>query len=317
MDLFDLYNSIEIPTENDDYQFSAISIPGYENHKIAKDKFNKPVLLLFVSNKKIKLHFPNIRLKNIFVQFNVSCSIKDNHQVTNKIFTLISFTGEEDSLKKYFLRLCAYLINNLKNNPSLEDIKNEVNKFIDLFSLVNKPQLKSVQGLWAELLLITESHNPSDLIRAWHNYPEEKFDFNIGEKRIEVKSTSSSQRIHSFSIDQLNPPKDTEVFVASIFVKQASLGYSIETLCHIIEDKISNNIDLLDKVHHQIALTLGKAIEDFDKIKFDYHLAKDSLLFYNSIDIPKIKTENIPLFISNVKFNSDLSSVLPILYFDF
>ena len=78
----------------------------------------------------------------------------------------------------------------------------------------------TVNGLWSELFLIENSTNPKELINYWHNLPEEKFDFNAGKERIEVKSSSSFERKHIFSAEQLNPPSDTQVLIASVFLKQ-------------------------------------------------------------------------------------------------
>ena len=82
--------------------------------------------------------------------------------------------------------------------------------------------------------MISESKDPTHLVRCWHSIPEEKFDFNNGEERIEVKSSSNALRIHNFSLDQLHSPTDTRTVIASVFVRQASMGKGITTLSNEI-----------------------------------------------------------------------------------
>ncbi|MCX8489727.1 MAG: PD-(D/E)XK motif protein [Cyclobacteriaceae bacterium] len=164
----------------------------------------------------------------------------------------------------------------------------------------------------AELLLIAESKEPLNLIRYWHCIPEEKFDFNNGDERLEVKSSSNGIRVHNFSVDQLHSPSGTLTLIASIFVRQSSAGRSIDELATHISSHLANDIQLIDKLQMQIALTLGRAIHNSPDLRFDYEFAKDSLRFYRVEDIPKINLEAIPPFVSDVRFKSDISAVEPI-----
>lgn len=61
-----------------------------------------------------------------------------------------------------------------------------------------------------------------------------------------------------------------------------------------------------EKLHLLVYSTLGVNIDKVNQIKFDYELAKESLQFYKSVDIPKIENKVIPKEVSNVKFVSNL-----------
>lgn len=45
------------------------------------------------------------------------------------------------------------------------------------------------------------------------------------------------------------------------------------------------------------------------RMKFDFQLAKDSLLFYKAEDIPKISFDNVPSLVTDVRFKSDLTDI--------
>lgn len=316
MNLTEIFNNIVKPGDLDPFQFSALPIVEYPNHRIAKDKLDNPVLLLNISEPDVSLFSANLKLQNVSVLFDINCTVLQHNETIEKHFTVLSFTGKDNSLKYYFFKLCTVLVETIGNNPSDYDVKKEITKFVDLFCLAIEPPLNSVQGLWAELLIISESKNPHKLLSCWHSSPVEKFDFNNGDERIEVKSTKQSTRVHSFSIEQLYSPTDTKTIVASVFVKQSSSGKSIADLAREIKERISDDIELIEKLEFQIAVTLGKTIVDSVKLSFDYQYAKDSVLFYQAEDIPKINQFDIPVLVSDVRFTSDLSTTSPVIVRD-
>ncbi len=167
----------------------------------------------------------------------------------------------------------------------------------------------TVNGLWAELFLIENSTNPKELINYWHNIPEEKFDFNAGIERIEVKSSSNFERKHIFSSEQLNPPSDTQVLIASIFLKQHNSGNSIQFLIDRISEKIDYDFGTVEKLNTIVFRTLGSSLEYSIGVKFDYDIAQQSLRFYRHQDIDKIEKVHIPNNVSEVKYKSDLTSI--------
>lgn len=178
--------------------------------------------------------------------------------------------------------------------------------------MATEPQTKTIQGLWSELFLIAESVDPVVVLRSWHSLPEEKYDFNSGEERVEVKSCSGSRRVHTFSLDQLNGPIGTQTVIASVFVKHVSGGKNISMLVESIMNRIPNQSGLIEKLKHQVALALGKSINEGILYHFDFYLAKQSLRFYKIEDIPRIKIDDIPLEVHDVHFKTDLTNVEPV-----
>jgi hypothetical protein len=301
----EVFESILAPDKSDGFQFSASSISDNTDHRIAKDKLNNPSLLLAINATEVVI--PSVKLKNISIAFNIRCKVKQNGVLHEKLFTVINFTGSDKALKNHFLRLCAIFIDSFKMNSTAEDIRRHINSFIELFRLASIPPLKTVQGLWSELFLISQASMPHKLIQSWHFLPEEKFDFNNGQERIEVKSSVSPSRIHSFAIEQLNPPEDTIAIVASVITSQTSNGLSIDNLRYNIEKKLDGHMDLIGKLRHQIAKCLGNCYDEAIKVRFDVHLAKSSIRFYETKNIPKISSDSLSPLVTDVHFKSDLS----------
>lgn len=61
--------------------------------------------------------------------------------------------------------------------PSKREIAIEVENLISIFSAMTCPPRKKIQGLWTELLVIEQSYKPEVLIKAWHESPTAKYDF--------------------------------------------------------------------------------------------------------------------------------------------
>lgn len=308
MNLIDLYDSLSLP-ENDVKVFNAIPIPEYPNFRVAIDFEGNAVLLLSVSKRIKDLSLKNFRLKYLQLEQNLECRIYENDSFKLQTFTVITFRCSDRNLQEYFLRISESLVKTVGQNPTQQQVIDSLKKFVEVFKTLTDSPTNTVNGLWAELFLIENSSSPQELINYWHNLPEEKFDFNAGTERIEVKSSSNFERKHIFSAEQLNPPSDTQVLIASVFLKQHNSGNSIQYLIDRISEKIDYNFETVEKLHTIVFRTLGSSLEHSIGVKFDYDIAQQSLRFYRHQDIDKIEEVHIPNNVSEVKYKSDLTSI--------
>lgn len=81
-----------------------------------------------------------------------------------------------------------------------------------------------------------------------------------------------------------------------------------------ISDQLAAQIELIEELQKQIAITLRKSISDSVKIKFDFQLAKDSLRFYKAEDVPKICFVDVPPLVTDVRYKSDLTDIGTIVF---
>jgi len=312
MNLVELYDTLVIPDEDNQKAFNAIPIPDFPNFRVAIDIEGNPVLLLSVANRLRNISLKNFRLKYLQLLQNIECKISENGKESFQTFTVVTFTSADRHMREYFLRVAESFVKALNIKPTQEQVVETINKFIEVFRSLNDTPTNTVHGLWTELFLIESSTNPKALLNYWHNIPEEKFDFNSGAEKIEVKSNSNFERIHTFASEQLNPPTDAQVLIASLFIRQHSSGQSIQHLVDSITSKIQHDIELTDKLHNVIFKTLANSLEQSIRIKFDYSIAIDSLQFYRHQEIHKIERENIPNKVFEVRYKSDLSLTNPI-----
>lgn len=288
---------------------SVESVPFSIQHKIGISNEGFPLFFVKCNNEAKSI---DINLELISVLFSQECNIKAKENNSNDIYTIVLLKTLNNDLQQYFTDVFSIILQQLKPIPSERDLYREVRKVIDLFSSIAKPPVKSIQGLWAELLVIEKAINPEYLINSWHISPSDKFDFNDGKDKLEVKSTSKSKRIHRFSIEQLNNNPGSDLLIASTFVIETGSGKSILNLRDDIVSMISNiNVQL--RLNEIIYKTMGNEYEKLGEIFFDYQLASDSLSFFEVTDIPRIHIDTIPFQVTNVTFDSDLSSIPTIL----
>ncbi|NLR82905.1 PD-(D/E)XK motif protein [Chitinophaga eiseniae] len=310
MNLIELYDTLSIPESNK--VFNAITIPNYPQFRLAVDIEGNAVLLLSVTKRTKDISLKNFRFKHLQLEQNIECKISENKISRLETFTVITFKSADRNLQEYFLRIAETLVKTIGANPTQQQVVDSLKKFVEVFKALTDIPTNTVYGLWAELFLIDNAKNPHALLNFWHNTPEEKFDFNAGIERIEVKSSSTFERKHTFSSEQLNPPSDTQVLIASIFVKQHNSGINIQQLIDSISEKVGNDHNQIDKLHGLVCKTLANTLEHSIGIKFDYEIAKQSLRFYKHQDIEKIEQIHIPDNVFDVHYKSDLSQIVPV-----
>ncbi|MDE7227255.1 MAG: PD-(D/E)XK motif protein [Treponemataceae bacterium] len=264
---------------------------------------------MFLIDCKFENVVADLKLKFISILFNKNCKlIGDDNEESLKVCSIIMLNSESYDFQNYFLEVIYLLLQNIPKNPSLKQISKEIDKIIALFSHASKPTEKTVQGLWAEMFLISQSQNPEYMIKAWHCSPESKFDFNDGTDKIEVKSTGKKERIHTFSLEQLNQNEHSGLIVASIFTTQTGIGKNISDLRSMIFSRISD-IQIQTVFDSIVFKALGSDLENAFDFCYDYQAAADTLRFFDSRAIPKIKDTDVPPEVSDVKFSCCLANV--------
>jgi hypothetical protein len=287
--------------------FSAVKIGLLSNHRVAINDKNFPSILLACSESLQNLNA--ISLQYLKVNPNLSCTISEDGYKEELVFTVISFQSNDILLQEYFLKISEVLIASLPPNPSDKDILNVIYKYLEVLRSLSEVPRKSIQGLWAEVFTILESQNIVKMLQYWHYNPNDKFDFDASTFKLEVKSSSNNQRVHTFSMEQLTPAIPIPVFIISILTRTSSTGVSLQALRDRIVDHLEGQITLIQKLDLLIAYTLGSSLQDVLDISFDYDLALESMLCYNSEDIPKISQSDIPPQISDIRFKVNLTDI--------
>jgi len=285
--------------------FIAQPIPEYGTHYIGWDHRNAPTVLIHTSDRFFKAP---LQLAAIEVQYATNCSVRlSTGDQNEKVLTVVTCTSPDRVTQDYFLYLVETVLRIVGRSPSLATVTDAIIRLAHIFQRLQKPPTRSVNGLFGELFLIRQSLNPVRSLMAWRTQDTSRFDFNAGNIRIDVKTASGRQRIHTFSYDQCNPPFGTIAVAASLFVEQTAGGSSLQEIIREIEALVAPNAKLVLKLHDTVAETLGRELSDALSIIFDYRLSESSLQFYDLRSIPAVRDQPPP-GVFDIHFRSDLSS---------
>lgn len=302
------FRSLESTTHKDN-TYNVISLFDML-HKLGASKEHYP--MFFIATNDAPNNIPNTIRELLSVEYDMECTINEvsGNSILRK-FAIITLRSSDKHLQSYFIEIFAMMLMKMPQQPSKQELSIEVERLVAIFSALSATPRKKIQGLWAELLVIERSLDPQTLINAWHSIPSSKYDFTLGRDKIEVKSTSSEERVHRFSLDQLNPSPSSRLLIASITVRESGQdlnGLSIRDLYDRICNRLQN-IEAQIRLYTIIAQTLGNDINKIDAVCFDYITASDTLAFYDYQTIPRILKKDVPYNISEVRFVCNITKL--------
>lgn len=302
--LYELFIELQQRGNHVEGYYAAVSLPFNKRYKIGISEDGYPMFFVPSTSTTFSV---DINMEMITVLFGRVCKIHDT-SCSEGVYTIITLKTGDIDIQKYFIDIVCIIVEQLPANYSDTTLTQEIQKLVNLFSQLSQPPQKTIQGLWSELLLIEQSTDPDYLIRSWHVDVHDKYDFNDGKDKLEVKSTIRPQRIHSFSIEQLNPNNNSNLIIASINTSFVGQGVNIFELRNRICSRVK---DLCTQYHlnEVILKTIGNDISRISEMYFDYQMAVDSIAYYDARDIPCICMDDVPIGVSNVHFDSELSGI--------
>lgn len=297
----------EFAAISNENRYRVVALPD-QLHKLGCSEDGFPKFFLVTCDNTSMMH--NLNAELLSVEYNMPCNIVEKDvQIDNQRFTIITLRSDNEQLQKMFVDVFMMMLSMMPQKPSNILIASKIESLLSIFSKLKRKPVHKLQGLWAELLVIERSKDSLTIARAWHSQPESKYDFTMGRDKVEVKSTSSENRIHRFSLDQLNPSDSSRLLVCSTIVRESAKdenGLSVYDLYDSISMKISDS-EVRLHVYDVMMETLGSDFYIARKKYFDYSEACDSLSLFVHTDIPKIEKSCIPELVSEVRFSADLS----------
>lgn len=296
-DIFERFRKLS-PIAEGSETYDVVTISRSYPHKIGMTSEGYPMLFIECADSKSA---SDISLKLFKVLFNQVCQLNEEGTVSDKEYTIVQLNSSNMDFQKYFLEVMCLIFERIPVKPTVDQLRKEVGKIISMFTGNASVSKEVVKGLWAELFLIERAKNTDYLVSSWHVSPEDKYDFNDGIDKIEVKCTSNVERVHHFAIEQLNPNSDSQLLIASCIIIATGIGTSVFDLVDKISVKLTD-VDLRLKLKSIVMQTIGNHFDEVKKMKFDYVSAKDNLRLYDYKQIPTIKLSDVPVGVTEVHF---------------
>ena len=278
--------------------YFALRIADSNRNYIAKSKHGHPVLLIETC-LPVETYTASLKLENLTLFHGYAGTMNTPEGVVTGVFSIVECCVTDDALVGSFLRLSSHLLSGLPELPEPRAVAIEVRKLVQIFQALRQPPAKSIQGLWAELFVLANSPDLFKWAAAWHDDPMERYDFAMQRLRVEVKSSGNRMRRHHFSHEQLHPPSDIELWIASVFVERSVAGSNCLELLQRIQSRLA--VDVGFEVESKVIKTLGADYTKARAFTFDDELAKDSLSFIPLNAIPRIQ-DDLPEGVSELRY---------------
>lgn len=224
------------------------------------------------------------------------------------MFTVLRCLSDDEAIQGHFLTVGGPFLACLGEHPAPTQVSRFLETLVALFRALSEPPRKSVQGLWAELYLITRARDSRALVKAWHASPDERYDFSGGSQRIEVKCAVGRGRVHHFSLEQLTPPDMTVVLIASLCTERSGGGTSLRELLAKARAQLSGDPALLLRLESVVGGTLGESLSRALDESYDLEMATQSLGFYEVDAVPR-PPGPLPREVREVRFTADLTHI--------
>ena len=299
---------VALPSPNvSSTELQAKVIPGRKTDYIAKGASGEPIVMLQVPS--FHTAKPSLQLRHIRIEYAQECRIKEEGQpIVVGQFVAIACSSDNPALYELFVRSADALVGSTPIEPTAAQVEGCVKAFVELFRRLQHPGLRTIKGLWAELFLIASSKSPKDMVAAWRTDINEKFDFSCGRTHIEVKSSELSQRVHEFSLSQLNSAGGATIYIASILLRRSSGGIGVLTLADHVASKLSTRPDLATKLWTNVAQALGEDFGALSDVMFDDAYAGHSLKFLHMDTVPSLREPLMPEIL-DVRLRIDISRI--------
>ena len=261
------------------------------------DKNNKIICLkrIFEPVEKIKFRTDCLELLQ---NYDATLILDDKNIIGN--FNIIICNSKDNNDIETIVRLCYFYLLNEKNNDMISLMKT----LVELFQITSNKDEKYEVGLWGELFIIYYLNNKFNFNVSpfWHTDFFLKYDFSLDNiRKIEVKTTSKSIRIHRVKHEQIYTTNN--VLLVSVLVRKDDTGLSVYDLFDKIKESFCDDYNISVKYERML-----RKIDRENAERYDLTYSFNNVKFYKNKSIPKFES-NEPDGVCHTEYDIDLTNV--------
>ncbi len=251
----------------------------------------------------------DIELRSVSAHFSRSCEIDSASGARSAgIYTVVRLNENDPDITRMLLRLLEEAFRERRTPYSNKDIASRILELADLFKLIGE-SIGDILGLWGELYILSQSSNLELAAQSWCQSKNAKYDFVTDHFALEAKTTMLSRRKHRFSLDQLRPNGDFQVYVASLLVVEISSGRTAAELMEEVYRQLSDS-DLRANFFNQCIVKGGRDLYR-NELKLGVFPDQSSLKIHYAAVLP-VPDVAVAAPIENVRFDVDLTDLEPV-----
>lgn len=291
------------------HTYTALRIQGRNNAYVAVNSAGQPALLVETDSRATA---PSLRTARVSLrpseEFNVFI---DGKTVTGRAFhTLVCESSDQVEVEYFLILLEAFLASQVESEIVGDNLFSFFRSMIRLFSVTSVRNLDSErQGLWGELFVMRQVRGYRCWAPYWHSEVTRLFDFSTFKKRVEVKTTVGTQRIHHFSHNQIWEAEGEQIVIASLLLMEDDAGLSLRELVRECRKALHGTPDYL-KLEFAVRCA-GMEDPSLDGPRFNESQADKKLAWFKSTDTPHFLVPEPP-GVSETKYKVNLTAATPL-----
>ena len=255
---------------------------------------------ILIKNSILKEVSTKYSTDNLNVQIDTVLHFENN----GYYFHIITATKNDMYSISQFEVIYEYIFKKISEPISGNELNILITSIEDYFRTTPEKDLFSLQvGVFGELFTIKYLYESGykRIIEKYHDNFYSKHDVEIDEEnRIEIKSTSSEKRIHTFKHNQIFRD-DINVYVSSVMLEQSKEGLSLYDLFQEVIEMYDNPDNILGLKKLMKRCGVG---EENVGLKFAEAKAYNDIKIYDAKGLPKINLP-APDGVTNIKYDVD------------
>lgn len=258
--------------------------------RLARSEYGSIVLIVAIHSPQpvVDVSLPHFRTR-----MNVLATITEagRKAVTEKV-CLLEVMGTPTDHPAAFAGVITSVAESLTEEFAVSVLVDLIDALVDLF-MPRSGGRGSALGLWGEIVFMLAQPRLEPWVEAWHADPEQRHDFAMEGRRIEVKTSGAGERHHHFDARQLRGVAGLKIQVVSICTTRTDAGTSLAKLAVELQERLEGRPKLQIKALRLIAETLGDSwASDIDEYVWDRSAAIDQSVLIDSAELPAIEFEH-------------------------
>ena len=312
MSLWAQFQDLPSSSERESEPLTGIEIVHGGDHYVFKDPDGRPCTLFrLASSSGEGERVLAIALQHLRMEPRLHCRVRNGADHVEGDYGLLRCLSASEELQEYLLKILEKVLDGRAGPITPLSLNALILRLVELFESVEATPRGTVAGLWAELFVALRAQSPLDALKAWHRYPEDRYDFAQDLQRVEVKCSTSRQREHHFSFEQAYPQAAQKVVVASLYAQSSRAGVSLGELWDRARETAAADSDLVLSLERNCLRILGKGWSGARRACFDPTVAEDSVAFYAMESIPRLAAP-LPPGVIRAEFVADLGGCTPL-----
>lgn len=156
-----------------------------------------------------------------------------------------------------FAQAIQSLVEFLGVDPAGVDLINILEAWLVVLSTPSAPTDAAMVGFWGELLAIKCAADPISAVSMWQWRDAAPIDFSLGATQLEVKTSSSGSRVHSFSVTQTREGVLRGASILSIVTAWSPAGLGLLELVRQVTNLVQSEDAAVKTVAAAVARRVG------------------------------------------------------------